>query len=397
MHLRSRTLLLPLAALVLVACAGTQDDRRPEPQESKFLRLLATDASTPNVHVLDPREGTLATLQGPGTGLSIYPTASGRHAAVIARTANLVRFYDSGIEPHGDHADLLHAGRWAATTATAPLPTHFFSSGDRWVVFNDGDGSLSTGLESQLGTVAQPGSLAVGAAHHGAVVTFSNGLIAVSHKDGTVAGTLPERVKLLHPDGRLHSLGSLATAGIHGDACDGATALFGAPEGVLKVTPDGQQALIPYPAGFGTAWIGTLHHGRAAKVFTGTASGKGLFRIDPQASRITPLLETATLASVAWDMAGRHLVALEADGTLHRIDPADGKRTHTKLALTFPAKGAPGLAASARFIYVADPQKQQIQVLHADSLKPARTLPVNGGAPLKLVLLGMDTNTGGQH
>jgi len=38
-------------------------------------------------------------------------------------------------------------------------------------------------------------------AHHGAMTKFNNGNYAITVKDGSIAGTLPERVKIINASG----------------------------------------------------------------------------------------------------------------------------------------------------------------------------------------------------
>ncbi len=65
------------------------------------------------------------------------------------------------------------------------------------ITFNDGDGTLSIAKEADFHTAGKKMTLinAGNVAHHGAMTKFDNGTYAITVKDGSAAGTLPERVE----------------------------------------------------------------------------------------------------------------------------------------------------------------------------------------------------------
>lgn len=379
------------AVFVLAFAACKKDDvKNVEKQENQFVRLLVADDAGGKVTLIDPRKNTQDEFSISGASFALYATASKRFAAVVNGAGNKVDFFDSGIEAHDDHAHIKGTPKWGLTTATATKPTHFYAWENQIAIFNDGEGSISTALESELHTKAGMEKINTGAAHHGAMVIFNNGTYAVTHKDGSIAGTLPEKVKVISASGSVLHQGNIATKGIHGDAGNGVTALFGAPEGILKITATGTESLITYPADFGTNWLSGIYYGKASQQFIGLRAKFGVFIINEAGNAVETLYKSATLKSAAFDAAGKNVLVLEEDGTLHIFDAASKtEKAVKKLGLTFPTTGGPAYTATAKYVYVTNPEAQAIHVLNTEDLSEARKITITG-KPGKIVMIGAD-------
>ncbi len=114
--------------LAFSACQPDDDGAQPKDQrENQFVRVLVADDASTNLFLLDPRNEKMETFTGQFAGNNLYPTASGRYAAVVNYANHFVQFFDSGIEAHDDHAHLKGTSKWALPTATAPKPSHFYA------------------------------------------------------------------------------------------------------------------------------------------------------------------------------------------------------------------------------------------------------------------------------
>ncbi|WP_128545247.1 hypothetical protein [Larkinella soli] len=386
-----KRMILAAALAVAVSACRKNDDPAPVQREAAFARLLVTDAETPGLFLLNPAKGTSESFQARFTGSSLYPTKSGRYALVLNYSNNLVQFFDSGIENHEDHAHLVGTPKWAALTAEAAKPTHTYFWGNRIAVFNDGEGSLTLTREEDLHNAsARPTIVKVDVPHHGAVVAFANNTFAVTEKDGTVSGTLPERVKIVDENGTVLKKSVLATKGIHGDAGNGQVALFGHPEGILVVDQVGNQRNIAYPASIGKEWLGTVIYHEGAGTFYGFSAKAGVYRIDVAQNRITPVLESTRISAFRVDQDGKAVYALMNDGTLQSFDGRTNaalRSTKVMEAIDPAAKFKPDMTVSNRFIYITLPERGEVKMIHRETLEVAESLKV-AGKPAKVVLIG---------
>ena len=386
-------------AIGLSSCHDDHDHNHPKKEheeENSFVRVLVSDMESNAITLINPHKGEVQGFTAQFPGNSLYATTSGRYAAVMNTANNYVQFFDSGIEVHEDHAHLKGTPKWAKTTATAPKPTHFYASGNHIAIFNDGDGSLSLASEGTLHTAESADHVVVGEKHHGAVVRFDNGTFAVTEKDGSVAGALPERVKIIDRNGNLVSASTVATRGIHGDAGDGKLALFGSASGILKVNENGTQSLISYPESFGANWLGAIHYGRSAGTFIGYKREMGVYFIDVAQNSIKPVIESTTLVSAGFDAAGKDILVLMNDGKVVIFDGKSGaKKAERVLPLTIPAdKKYPTLTATKNFVYVTVAERGEVLMLKRENLSDFGKYKVSG-KPGKLVILGGDVN--GEH
>jgi hypothetical protein len=257
---------------------------------------------------------------------------------------------------------------------------------------------LSVFREDELHSLATASNLPAGnTAHHGAPVVFSNGKIAITHKatQNPVAGVLPELVKVINADGTLAHDTVIRTGGIHGEASDGVTAIFGSTSGVLKVKNDGAQELISYPSSFGTVWLGSYHYGKASNVFVGFRSGYGVFRVDIVAKTVTAITDATTFRAVNFDEEGKYLIILHNNGKLQVVDPASGSVVkEVTSTVGFPTSGTanmPIVKATQKVVYVVDAINNKILAYNKSDLSLVKELTLPG-KPLTVAIIGFDGN-----
>ncbi|WP_341350792.1 hypothetical protein [Sabulibacter ruber] len=396
------TLLCILAIALFASCDSDKDEQDPQPivdesmKEFEYVRVLTADGTSTTITQVKPADGTTVSLQAKYPNANLYPTATGRYAAMLFGTQNLVEFFDSGLEYHGDHVDVKGTPKFAAIFGERIKPSHFKSKGDESIVFNDGDGTLSVAREADFHT---PGAKmrVINAGldpHHGAMVKFNNGTYGVTFvdKSSTLAG--PHGVKIIDATGGEVVASTFPTSRIHGNATDGTNAVFGAEGGALVVTQAGQQRLIPNPEGFGAVRIGTILYAEKAKKFVGYTNLKGAYFVDLTGNRITPILESTTIMQCKIDKEGRNLLILLLDGTLKVYDLATGNLN--KEGSVIPATAAaetlkPVMEATQRFAYIAMPSLGEVhQVLLTDFTKITK-IKVSS-QPTKLIITGFETS-----
>jgi hypothetical protein len=364
--------------------------------EHKHLRVLVSDELTNEMSLITPATGKVEKFNARYAKAALYTTASGRFATLIHREFNFVENFDSGLEFHGDHVDTKGTPKFAALTSDGKLPTHFKTKGNEVITFNDGDGTLSIATELDFHT---PGAkMAIinfgGLAHHGAMTKFDNGNYAVTVKDGSVAGTLPERVKLINAAGVEVSASTIQTTGIHGNASDGKVSLFGSAGGVLVVDQSGTQRLMTYPAGFGTAWFGTILEGGADGKFIGFTAAKGAYFINTNTNAITPIIDNLDIMQCKIDKAEKNVLILLHDGTLKIYDLTSGALKKEGKILSATAKDEtkkPTLEATTRYAYITMPRLGEVYQIKLTDFNAITKIKVSV-TPYRLTLFGFENS-----
>lgn len=197
----SKKLLVAVAFVSLFTACSKNNDVEPEDnKEYKFINLLVTDENSKQVSLVIPRDGSVKTFEAKFAKSALYTTESGRFGALVHRESNYVEMFDTGFENHGDHADIKGTPKFSAMIGEGKLPTHFKTHGSEIAIFNDGDGTLDIANENDFHNVgAKMKKVSTGnVAHHGAMAKFDNGNYAITEKDGSIAGALPERVKIIN-------------------------------------------------------------------------------------------------------------------------------------------------------------------------------------------------------
>ncbi len=392
--------LLYVIALIalLTACSKNNDIEPDDNREYKFIRVLVSDENTKQIYLANPRNGTAQNFEARFPKSTVYTTASGRWAVLVHRADNLVEKFDVGFENHGDHADVKGTPKFGAMIGDGKLPTHFKTYSSEIAIFNDGDGTMDVADENDF---HNPNSKmkridAGNRAHHGAMARFDNGNYAITEKDGSVAGTLPERVKIIDKTGRTVFASTIQTRGIHGNATDGKTAAFGSASGILVVSPNGNQKLISHPADFGTAWFGTILEAKGTGKFVGYTASKGAYLIDVATERVTPIIEHTDIMQCKTDYSGENLIVLLHSGELNIYNLQTGTlklkaNIISKVERTETQK--PQIVATKKYAYVTSPKTNEILQVELANPSNITRIKVNG-TPFRLTVLGMETNKG---
>ncbi len=385
---------------LLVACDDKEkDDVKPvEETEYKFIRVVVNDETSKELSLVDPVKLTAEKFEAQYAKSALHGTQGGRFGAIVNGANNFVQLFDTGFEGHGDHVDVKGTPKFGALTGDGNKPTHFKSKGDEIITFNDGDGTLSIAKEADFHTAGKKMTLiqAGNVAHHGAMTKFDNGTYAITEKDGSAAGTLPERVKIIDGSGKTLFASTIQTKGIHGNATNGSVSLFGSSSGILAVEPSGTQQLIPHPADFGEAWFGSILEAKGAGKFLGYTAAKGVYIIDVSAKSVTPVLASTDIMQAKVDYAGNHIVILLHSGELRIYD----LKTNT-LKINGAVTGAtakdetqkPQLEATSRYVYITQPKTGELLVVNTANLSKIAKVKVSA-TPYRLAILGFESNEG---
>lgn len=394
--------LLVVLAVSLLALGGCKKDKVENLEtteilaEHKHVRLLVSDEISNQLSLIDPASGKVESFTARHPKAALYTTASGRYATLIHGGFNFVENFDSGLEFHGDHVDVKNNARMAALTGDANRPTHFKTKGNEIITFNDGDGTLSVANEANFNVAgAKMQTINAGnVAHHGAMTKFDNGNYAITVKDGSISGSLPERVKLINASGAQVAASTIQTTGIHGNASDGKVSLFGSGSGILVVDQTGAQRLIAHPAGFGTAWFGTILEGGADGRFIGYTAAKGAYLINTTTNAVTPIIESLDIMQCVVDFAKKNLLVLLHDGTLKVYDLGTGSLKKEAKIIAETAKTEtqkPTLAGTARYAYVVMPKAGEVQQVSLSDLSIIKKIKVSA-TPYRLTVFGFENS-----
>lgn len=400
--------MLFIIAAAFTACKKDNNDSETEPpaetaKESKYVRVLAGDELSNQLSLIEPFSGKVTAFNAKFPLANLYGTSSGRYAAVLYQNQNLVEVFDSGLQSHADHVDVVNDPKWAAITANGLKPTHFKSKGTESLIFNDQDGTLSAADDKDFNTagakfrVINAGLLP----HHGAMAQFNNGNYAVTTT--SASGTSPTRVQVISKDGQLVHASTLETGAIHGNASDGNVAVFGAftstaasSGGVLVVNAAGTQQLIPNPEGFGAYRLGSIYYAASAKKFIGYAATKGAYLIDVTANKITTLYAGSDAFQCKPDYTGKNLLVLTLDGKLRIYDLASGviKKEGTIISsVTSTDTYKPVLEATGKYAYVAVPASGEVYQVDLKDFSKVVKHKVSS-RPVRLTLMGFESDAG---
>ena len=382
--------LLPVAAL---AQAPVTPPPAPSAAEAtQVTRLVVGDGRTHTLTVLDAETGnSLGGFGTPGKLSGLYAGPGGTLAYALHRDDHRVTVLHSGLGrvSHGDHDDLvLGAPHVLATLNTGPKPTHFFTHGDRIVIFNDGNGTSSLFGEATLGLTNDMTVLKAAQPDHGAPALLGDTLLV-----GMLA---LNRVDAFDVRGGQLLRSFPGCPGVHGEAVRANTAYFGCQDGVLAVTVAGKtlssvKLTPPSGAPEGTR-VGTVAaHDASARVYGNF--GNGLVSWTAAARTLTALPLPAAPLKFVFSDDGKTLVVLTANGQLHRVDAGTARVTASlPVVAAFDAadKGAvrPALAVGGDRAYVTSPSTGEVLVVRLADLGVVRRVKV-GGTPAFLALTGV--------
>lgn len=381
-----------------LSCEHAEHDVHPddETKEYKHLRVFISDEFSSALSFVRPFDGTVTSHIAKFPKSDLYTTGSGRFIGIIYRTNNLTETFDSGLENHGDHVDIKGTPKFGAMIGESSLPTHFKSRNGELMTFNDGDATLSVGSETDIHTVgAKMRTINAGLLkHHGAMATFSNGTYAITEKDNSIAGALPERVKIIDKSGRTVHTSSIATRGIHGNATDGTHAVFGSASGILVVQNNGQQRLIAHPDGFGSAWFGTILETANPGKFVGYTAAKGAYLIDIITNSVKPIFENTDIMQCKVSYNASKLGILLHSGDFKLFDLTTFSLLKEGRILDATDKSStqkPQLVLSERNAYITQPITGELLQVRLTDLNQKNRIKVSS-TPYRLTLVGHESN-----
>lgn len=391
-------ILFVLTLPIFLSCENTVQDIQPddETKEYKHLRVLISDEFSPVLSLVTPFDRTVASHTAKFPKSELYVTGSGRFTGVVHRTNNITETFDSGLENHGDHVDIKGTPKFGAMIGESSLPTHFKSRNGELMTFNDGDATLSVGSETDIHTVGvKMRTINAGLLkHHGAMAHFNNGNYAITEKDNSISGALPERVKIIDKSGKTIHPSPIATRGIHGNATDGTHAVFGSASGILVVQNNGQQRLIAYPDGFGSGWFGTILETANPGKFVGYTAAKGAYLIDIVTNSVKPIFENTDIMQCKVSYNASKLGVLLHSGDFKLFDLTNLSLLKEGRILDVTDKTStqkPQLVLSERNAYVTQPiTGELLQVRLADLNQKNRIK--TGSTPYRLTLVGHESN-----
>jgi uncharacterized cupin superfamily protein len=357
---------------------------------------LVSDEVTNELTLVNPFSSSVVNFESKYAKSALYTTESGRFGSIIHRDFDFTETFDTGLEFHGDHVDVKGTPKFGAMTGTSSKPTHFKSKVGELMTFNDGDGTLAVGNESEIHNagakmkIINAGLLA----HHGAMATFTNGTYAITEKDNSIPGALPERVKIIDKTGKELYVSTIATKGIHGNATDGTYAVFGSASGILVVQSNGNQELIAHPEGFGTVWFGTILETSTKGNFVGYAGAKGAYLINVSKKTVTPIIESTDIMQCKTSFNESQLGVLLHSGNFISYDLntlAIAKESRNIIAPTAKdSKQKPQMVFTQRFVYITQPSTGEL--LQFNIKNNAITKIKVSNTPYRLTLLGFENS-----
>lgn len=393
-----------LKALFVLAVSSAfiscEKDKEVDPAEEvgefKFIRILVNDEVTKQISLVDPVKLSVESFEAQFAKSALYGTQAGRFGALVTTASNNVQLFDTGFEGHGDHVDVKGTPKFGALTSSSNKPTHFKSKVDEIITFNDGDGTLSIAKEADFHVSgAKMTTIATGnVAHHGAMTKFDNGTYAITEKNPSIAGSLPERVRIIDGTGKTLFASTVETKGIHGNASDGKVSLFGSSSGVLVVESTGAQRLIAHPVNFGTAWFSSIYEAKGANKFIGYSAAVGAYIIDVTSNKVTPVIESADLIQVKMDYAGNNLIAFLHSGEVKIYDLATNALKKSGSIVSAVAKDEtqkPQLEATTKYLYVTQPKTGELLKIDIKDLSKVDKIKVSP-TPYRLSILGIESN-----
>jgi hypothetical protein len=393
-----------LFILVLFATSCSNDDDNNEKnsqeatQEFKYLRILVSDEKTTELSLVNPSEATSTFFTAKFAKSALHTTESGRFAGIIHRADNSVETFDSGFEFHGDHVDMKGTPKFGGLIGQSLIPTHFKSKFGELMTFNDGDGTLSIVKETEIHTVgAKFKTINAGLLpHHGAMASFTNGNYAITEKDNSITGTLPEKVKVIDKTGKTLFEAKSVTKGIHGNASDGTYAVFGSASGVLVVESNGNQNLIAHPTAFEKAWFGTILETSSNGKFVGFTAAKGAYLIDVVNKSIKPILENTKIMQCKMSYNLKKLAVLLHTGELKLIDINSlqiEKDAKVIDETAVDSKQKPKLVATAKYAYITSPTTGELLQISLSTMTIYKKIKTSG-TPFAITIFGFENSAG---
>ncbi|KKX33097.1 zinc metallochaperone AztD [Rhizobium sp. LC145] len=377
-----------------------------EEAEKESWRLFIADHTLPVVRAVDVESGKeLGRFDLEGyAALSL--SESGKTVFAIQGDKNIVHAITTGISlsDHGEHRDIeISEPKLLTTTIKGEKPGHVVTHGDDVAVFYDRTARFDLLKESALSEGhADIKAFDTIAAHHGVAVPMGNHLlVSVPNTDAAVKeGELPPRLGLRVVDIEGKQVGEVAPCtALHGEATSARLVAFGCEEGVLVVRPGGMDGpeleMLAYGDALPKGKVSTLLGGTSMQFFLGNYGEDKVVLIDPDSDEPYRLVELATrrVDFVLDPAKPRNAYILTEDGKLHLLDVVSGAVTKSETVTEPYSKDGhwrdprPRLAVAGDRIAVTDPRHSLVRLVDSETLKEARTIPVEG-QPFAIVAAG---------
>jgi hypothetical protein len=396
-----------MSALLAILMFGMAWQSPVAAQDDSAVRVLAVDADTGDMTVIDGRDGTvLATFDGPGGGFSApFVTADGRYFIVNFYEANTTVVIDSGLsaEDHGDHQDLHIENPAVIATFTSNGPGHYWAHGAETLIYSDGDGTVTVLDETSIASGAEPTVFPV-EADHATIAAIGTTVIVAYYELG--------RVDLYDMDGQLIAGNVAPCPAAHGEAAipDGVALACG--DGILLIEgSEGSSASsltytrIPYPSSdlatpeatpiatsvdASAQRSNTLASSPRSNILAGDFPG-GILLLDPAVGSATIVDVPATPRWLAYKSDGQFVLTIADDGTVYAIDPVSGSvawNTHvaTPHAGTAPEDANalyPFIATAGDLAFVGDPGTGEVVSIDVASGEITQRIDI-GGRPARV-------------
>lgn len=364
--------------------ATNHDDH--DHDEAHAARLIVSDAKSNSLKILEEDGDLIASFNTIGKLSGLHTGPDGKYFYGIHRDDNRVTIIDNGLHliNHGDHQDLRIGKPYVlATLNTGKKPTHFFSHGEKSVIYNDGDGIAAVFTEDLLGKTNEMQFIQTEKPDHGAPAIINNtlliGMLSLNRIDAydISSGKLIKKVA--------------ECPRVHGETALEKTVYFGCTNGILVVTvaKDGKisHRHLKNPANTPeNTRVGSLASHHDSKTIYGNF-GQGLAKWQADAaanSAITPVKLPAKPVKFTFSENGKKLFVLTADGNFHRLDASSAKIEVSKKVSDAinTAKGSvrPSFAVLEENIYLTSPTTGELLVIAGDSLKITKRHKL-GGTP----------------
>lgn len=386
-----------------VSCSDASDEIGDDNQlmkEDEHTSLLISDVNSTTLNFLKPFSGVIEKYQASYSKGAVYATESGRYGVITHRDDNFTETFNVGGEiAHGDHSHDLGETGLAAISFEAQKPTHFKSEHNFVAVYNDGNATLSLFNENSIHNASSPvRTIATGTtAHHGAMVIFKNGTIAVTNLGN--GSSLPEEVHVINQLGEVISNheNKIVTSGIHGSAGNDKTAIFGSNTGILVVQNTGEQRIIEYPSDFeDDVWFGALLGTSVDHLFVGYTASKGVYFININNDEVTPIYETSDLFKCMVVNNGDDIVCVTKSGKIN-VTNVNSKQViyEGQLNVTMDTVSdghsavTSNIDVSENFVYVSIPSQKKIVQIKLENLSVTKEFLLDI-TPYQFKVLGVE-------
>jgi DNA-binding beta-propeller fold protein YncE len=395
---------LPLAVvgMALAACDSTTapHDHDDEIPIEAARRLLVADYEASNVRLVAVEDGATMdtwTLTEPAYGM--VPAAGHRFAFVAQRNTHRVDVIDGGIWTE-DHADHAHLHTVTPVRLGTPLegqrPTHLHVNDGHAAIFFDGDGSVKFVRELELiGRNYAVTTIQTGGAVHGAAMAMGGAFLA---SPPNPAGGSPNTVNIYNRDGQLLS-SHPDCPGLHGNAANTNTAIFGCTDGALVVRRAGNDYTVEKLPMLQDMGLRDAMGRTGQPFFVGRYSRSSDTRMLGRIDAATGAQQAITLPGtwpLTWgvDPTNQHILVFDETGNLYVVDANSLAVVRTIANVTAPiinrARTA-HLAVAEGVVYVSSPGTGEVVEIDYTTGTTTRRFAV-GGMPGRLVLLGAQRN-----